>query len=132
MKHHPRYAPIYTAYAAVYFDRKQYNPAIKVLEQGVKATDGKNGELHYFLGLAYFNAGRIHKAREHEKLARENNYPFRALTRKLAEHDAKTAHPKRHAQAKAKRQAQAKAKRQAEAKARAQRQAKTAQQQSGQ
>jgi len=90
-KHHPSDPNLYSVYTAIYFDEKDYPKAIEILEQGNQATGDKIGELQYFLGLAYFYTDQIDKARIYEEKARQNKYPFRALTRKLAEHDAKKA-----------------------------------------
>jgi len=86
---HPKYGPIYTAYTALYFDNEEYDKAVAVLEEGNRATGDSLGELQYFLGLAYFKSGNIEQARVYEQKARENEYPLRFLTRKLAEYDAK-------------------------------------------
>jgi len=86
---HPTYLPIYSAYTALYFDKKTYAPLIALLEEGNKATENKVAEIQYYLGLAYLKAGDIENARIYEKKAREGGYPFRYLTRKLAEYDAK-------------------------------------------
>lgn len=90
-KLHPSYPPLYTAYIALLFDNKQYADAIKILEEGNKATGDKVGQLQYFLGLAYFKEGQIEQARIYEQKARENKFWARALTRKLAAYDAKMA-----------------------------------------
>lgn len=90
-KYHPKYPPLYMVYTAFYFDRGQYKKAVEILEEGNRKTGDRIGEIQYFLGLAYFNTGEFEKARVFERKARESNYPFRALTRKLAAHDAKEA-----------------------------------------
>ena len=88
-KHHPGHPSIYSVYTAIYFDQKQYDKAIDILTSGNQATGDKVPELHYFLGVAYLKTGDIENARIYEKKAREGGYPFRYLTRKLAEYDAK-------------------------------------------
>jgi len=85
----PSYYPLYTVHATIHFNEDQTGLGIEILEEGIKATGDPVGELNYHLGLAYFKAGEIAKARTHEKVARERKYPFRFLTRKLAELDAK-------------------------------------------
>lgn len=90
-KYHPSYPPMYTVYTALLFDQKQYRKAVEILEEGNRKTGDRIGEIQYFLGLSYLNIGEIEKARIFERKARENKYPFRALTRKLAAHDARQA-----------------------------------------
>ncbi|MCP5315327.1 MAG: hypothetical protein H6955_17345 [Chromatiaceae bacterium] len=87
---HPRYAPTYSALALLSFDEKDYATAIGVLEKGNEATGKKSSELNYFLGLAYFYAGDIEKARHQEALARELGYPLSGLARKIAQHGRST------------------------------------------
>ncbi|MCA9233507.1 MAG: hypothetical protein KDA57_22905 [Planctomycetales bacterium] len=89
-KHHPDYAPTYSALALLSFDEKDYATAIGVLEKGNEATGKKSSELNYFLGLAYFYAGDIEKARHQEALARELGYPLSGLARKIAQHGRST------------------------------------------
>ena len=88
-KEHPGFPAIYTTYASVLFDDKRYAEALPVLADGNRATGDQFPEIQYFLGLGYFRNGDITNARTYEKKAREGGYPFRYLTRKLAEHDAK-------------------------------------------
>lgn len=88
---HPTYGPMYLGYSAIYFEQKDYAKAAEILREGNKATGDKIAAIQYFLGLSLFKSGQIDEARIYEAKARENRYPMRFLTRKLAEHDRKLA-----------------------------------------
>lgn len=94
-EYHPGYSPTYTAYAALFFDDKNYPAAIEILEQGNRTIQGRSGEVLYFLGLAYLKNDQLDKAREFEKLAKAKNYPMRYLSRKLRELENKQAQQSR-------------------------------------
>jgi tetratricopeptide (TPR) repeat protein len=83
---HPSYAPGYTATAMLSFDRKDYAAAIEVLQAGMEGA-GDSGELHYFLGLAYFYQGDVDTAKQHAESARALGYPLTGLARKIARHE---------------------------------------------
>ena len=84
-KYHQAYAPAYTMLARLRFDERDYPAAIEALESGIEAAGSEHGELHYFLGLAYFYNNEIEKAKAHAQMAQELNYPLPGLARKLAE-----------------------------------------------
>lgn len=88
LKHHADYAAAYLAMAQLYFDGKDYESALAVLKKGNAATDSKDAELQYFLGLAYFYVGNIEKAQEYEKKASAMGYRLRGLSRKIKRHMA--------------------------------------------
>ena len=80
---HPSYAPAYTASAMLSFDAKDYQAAIAILQEGINSS-GDSGELHYFLGLAYFYDGNIEEAKKYAESARSLGYPLTGLARKIS------------------------------------------------
>jgi tetratricopeptide (TPR) repeat protein len=79
----PEYVPAYSALGLVYRQRGKLTSARDVLVQGIKVADGKAPELHYFLGLVYFDLKDIDAAREQADLAYAQGYPLPGLRKKL-------------------------------------------------
>lgn len=80
----PTYAPAYAAKALYYRDAGKSDEALEVLLAGDKAVGGQSAEIHYFLGMTYFERGEYEKAREHARGAYSRGYNLPALRNKLA------------------------------------------------
>lgn len=65
--------------------KEQLNEAREVLERGVKSTDGKSAELHYFLGLLLVDLKEFESAQTHALRAYELGYPLPGLRKRLAD-----------------------------------------------
>jgi tetratricopeptide (TPR) repeat protein len=83
LKEEPDYAPAYTATYLVLRDAGRYNEARETLLRGNEAARGESAELHYFLGLAYIEAGDVASARKHANQAYKLGYPLPGLRNKL-------------------------------------------------
>lgn len=83
----PRYPSAYSVMGIMYFDDKDYEKAVEVLNRGDEATKGESAEINYFLGLAYLNLGDIASAKKHEKIARSLGYPLSGLANKIAQYE---------------------------------------------
>lgn len=83
----PDYSKTYAVMSMLHFDRKDYDQAVEVLEEGNEATGGTSPELHYFLGLAYFKAHRYEEAKKQARIAEGLGYPLSGLKRMIQDHD---------------------------------------------
>lgn len=79
----PTHPQSYTAMYLVLRDLGRNDEAREILIRGNEATKGKSAELHYFLGLAYVDAGDAASARKHADQAYRLGYPLPGLKNKL-------------------------------------------------
>lgn len=73
----------YQGRAMIERDRRNLDAAIKVLQRGSDATEGKSAELEYHLGLALLDAGRPDDAVVHARRAYEIGFALPALRDRL-------------------------------------------------
>ena len=83
IREEPAHPQSYTAMYLVLRDLGRNDEAREILIRGNEATKGKSAELHYFLGLAYVDAGDAASARKHADQAYRLGYPLPGLKNKL-------------------------------------------------
>ena len=71
---------------ALYFLYRQggaIEKAQDILERGNQALDGRSAQIHYFLGLAYVDQGKLERAEKHAERAYALGYPLPGLKDRL-------------------------------------------------
>jgi tetratricopeptide (TPR) repeat protein len=80
---HPQDPRPYIGMAVIYRDMKKLDLARDALLKGDTATAGASAEIHYTLGLVYFELDDKEKALEYARKAYDKNYPLPGLQQKL-------------------------------------------------
>jgi tetratricopeptide (TPR) repeat protein len=84
IKTHPELGVGYQGKAMLYREQKRLDEALRILDEGNKATEGKSSEINYFMGLILFDVGSYEQARDHARQAYDLGYPLPGLANKLA------------------------------------------------
>lgn len=80
---HPSDPRPYIGMAVIYRDMKKLDLAREALLKGDTATEGASAEIHYTLGLVYFELDDKEKSLEYARKAYDKNYPLPGLQQKL-------------------------------------------------
>lgn len=83
IEHNPTYPGSFSLLGMIYRKMSNSKKAIETFKEGIKRFPRNSGELHYFLGITYYEKGEYHLAYREAMKAKAQNYPMVWLLNKV-------------------------------------------------